>query len=80
MSGNDVPVPISVLWLLTAAGVASPARNNVSVPISASEVPYRLQQPRIGTRDNLQAMPQSGVKNQTRSLSLYPTHSQSVCW
>ncbi|NLH71916.1 MAG: hypothetical protein GX456_02550 [Verrucomicrobia bacterium] len=51
--------------------------NNVSVPISASErFLRRLRQPRIGTRGNLRATPQSGGKSQTTCLSLYPTHSQ----
>ena len=56
--------------------------NNVPVPISASEgYLRRLRQPRIGTRDNLQRMPQSGGKTQITSLSLYPTHPQrSCCW
>ncbi len=46
--------------------------NNVSVPISPPEgLTHRLRQPGIGTRDNSLAMPQSGGKTQTTSLSLY---------
>ncbi|MGC8990251.1 MAG: hypothetical protein ACP5MD_09040, partial [Verrucomicrobiia bacterium] len=38
--------------------------NNVSVPMSAFEgFLRRLRQLRIGTRDNLQATPQSGAQN-----------------
>ncbi|NLH71674.1 MAG: hypothetical protein GX456_01315 [Verrucomicrobia bacterium] len=49
--------------------------NSVSVPISASEgYLRRLRQPRIGTRDNFQATPQSGAGTQTTSLSLYFLH------
>ncbi len=38
--------------------------------------PNRLRPPAIGTRDNLQAMPQSGCKTLTTSLSLYLL----LCW
>ncbi|NLH73691.1 MAG: hypothetical protein GX456_11615 [Verrucomicrobia bacterium] len=69
------------------AAALSLCPNNVSVPISASEGHlHRLRQPRIGTRDNLRAMSQSGRKIQTTSLSLYPTHqnpmklSDSTAW
>ncbi|NLH75319.1 MAG: hypothetical protein GX456_19925 [Verrucomicrobia bacterium] len=54
--------------------------NNVPVPISAcAGFLHRLRQPRIETRDNLRATPQSGGNTQTTSLSLYPTHSQRSC-
>ena len=48
------------------------AENNVSVPISASDwFLRRLRLPPIGARDNSPAMPRSGGKTQTSSLSLY---------
>ncbi|HOK78107.1 MAG TPA: hypothetical protein PLW35_10355, partial [Verrucomicrobiota bacterium] len=55
--------------------------NSVSVPISASEgFLYRLRQPRIGTRGNLRATPQSGGKTQTTCLSPYPNHPERRCY
>ncbi|HOK76771.1 MAG TPA: hypothetical protein PLW35_03515, partial [Verrucomicrobiota bacterium] len=39
--------------------------------IDMREVPHRLRQPRIGTRNNLPATPQSGGSTQTTSLSPY---------
>jgi len=53
------------------AAALSLCANNVSVPISAGEGFFRrLRRPPIGTRDNLQGMPQSWDKAQATSLSL----------
>ncbi|HOK76625.1 MAG TPA: hypothetical protein PLW35_02765 [Verrucomicrobiota bacterium] len=53
--------------------------NNVSVPISASEgYLHRLREPRIETRDDLRATPQSGGKTQTTSLSPYSDSPQKI--
>ncbi|HOK78508.1 MAG TPA: hypothetical protein PLW35_12405 [Verrucomicrobiota bacterium] len=72
------PPPLGFIHVFTPARFPGQSltlyrpENNVPVPISAcAGFPHRLRQPRIGTRDNLRAMPQSGGKTQTTSLSPY---------